>query len=133
VGAGRIWAFAAMALLKTHAPPPKVAGMVQLTSDGHMKVAAFTDCRTPMVTDGSRIYFSTETRLVSQGGSGAGFDRGRRTRPGSESTSRSGPSPTVPLPIRSFACCLAFANEPGASASQGPLWRVPLPPASRAG
>ncbi|HEY1206446.1 MAG: protein kinase [Bryobacteraceae bacterium] len=50
-------AFVAMALFRPTAPPPKVAGMVQLTNDGRTKIAALTGLPDPMVTDGSRIYF----------------------------------------------------------------------------
>jgi Tol biopolymer transport system component len=61
----RRWTIAAAAavlllafLLRPALPPPRVVGTTQLTHDGRVKVYGFTALPAPLVTDGSRLYFS---------------------------------------------------------------------------
>jgi Tol biopolymer transport system component/predicted Ser/Thr protein kinase len=117
-------ALVAMVTLRPMAPPPKVAGLVQLTNDGRMKVAAFLGLPAPMVTDGSRIYF---------------LERLGSPNPDLEQVSIEGGEP-APVPIPFPACglvdsspvhpellLLVYPDAPEVSLVPGPLWVVPLP------
>ena len=128
---GRWWVLAGLALAlalllawRPALPPPQVAGMVQLTSDGRTKIATFTGIPDPMVTDGSRIYFeelpafhrSTLQQVSVEGGE---------------------PAP-VPLPFTGWGLAgispnrpellvLGYTEPPPAPWQSAPVWAVPLP------
>jgi Tol biopolymer transport system component/predicted Ser/Thr protein kinase len=117
-------AFAAIVVLRPTAPPPRVAGLVQLTNDGRTKVAAFTGLPDPMVSDGSRIYFTERVVFPKADLEQVSIEGGE-------------PAP-VPIPFAAWGLAdsspahpelllLAFPNAPGASAVPAPLWALPLP------
>jgi Tol biopolymer transport system component len=113
-----IAAAAAFALRPT-LPPPKATSAVQLTNDGLMKVFGVFDLPTPLLTDGSRVYFSE--------GSSAAVSVSQVSVEGGEAV-------TVPMPFQvSLITDISpihpevLVGGPPAPDLSVPLWVLPMP------
>jgi len=84
-----------MVLLRPMAPRPKVADMVQLTADGPHEGRRIPRDAGPMVTDGSRIYFTERVSFPKADLEQVSI-RGRRTPPRFRSTLGVGPRRQFP-------------------------------------